>query len=77
MKFGFILFFFLIATIVAQAQFNLQVLSTNSNESSTLEKLKREVKLKTTFTDELSAKNELNKIIFIDIEIHRVIINYI
>lgn len=63
MKSCFTLLLFILLAIHTNAQYTLQVLPVHSNESSILERLKRETKLKTSFADELSGKNELNKFI--------------
>ncbi len=63
MKFYFITFYFFISTCIVNAQFTLQLLPSTTNESSKLEKLKKEAKLKISFTDEITTKNELNKFI--------------
>lgn len=63
MKHCAIIFCFLTSYFVTEAQFTLQLIPSHESEKVLLMRLAKDSKLKTSFNDEISAKQELNKFI--------------
>ncbi len=61
MKFFFLFVCLLVVSISSVAQFTLRLIASEKIEKNLVEKLKKDARLKTNFTDELGAKNELNR----------------